>query len=390
MGAQIVVVGSGYAGAGAVTAFEKAVRDGEAELTWISDREYHLVLHEVHRVIRNPEVASKIAIPVEEIKSDRTDFVPARVDGIDTDERRVELEDGRAVPYDYLLLGVGSETAFYGIDGLEEHALTLKGLEDARRIHEEVTAAGKEATRADPARVVVGGAGLSGIQAAGEIATCRDEQRLPLEVALVEGLDEVFPGNDPEVQRALRTRLERLGVEIFTGEFVSEVDEERVHIGGDDGTELPYDVLLWTGGITGRDVVSGADLRKDDRSNRVYAGCDFRTSDDRVFAIGDAALIDQNGGEYAPPTAQAAWQAAQVAGENLARAVRGEPLKTWFHEDKGTVVSVGEDAVAHDVGSLPIHTFGGTSAKLLKKAIAARWIYTVSSARRAVAAWGDM
>ena len=404
MGAQVVVVGSGYAGAGTVTAFEDAIRDDEAELTWISDREYHLVLHEVHRVVRDPDVASKITIPVSEIKSDATDFIQGRVTDIDTDDRTIALDDDREVSYDYLLVGIGSETAFYGIDGLEEHSLTLKGLEDARQIHREVTAAGKTATRSEPARIVVGGAGLSGIQTAGEIATYRDEMQLPIEVTLVEGLDEVFPGKDPAVQQALRDRLEALDVEIRTGKFVSQVDDGEIRLNGPvpeeptvrfDGTNpdevtLPYDVLVWTGGITGQELVADVNVEQDDRSRRVYAESDFRTSDDRVFAIGDAALVDQGDREFAPPTAQAAWQAAEVAGENLARAVRGEPLKTWKHTDKGTVVSVGETAVAHNVQGVPVSTFGGLPAKVLKKAIAARWIYTVSSAKRSVDAWPDM
>ncbi len=95
-------------------------------------------------------------------------------------------------------------------------------------------------------------------------------------------------------------------------------------------------------------------------NHRVHAEGNFQTEDEHVFAIGDSALIDQPGDQPAPPTAQAAWQAAEVAGENLARAVRGQPLKTWTHKDKGTVVSVGEKAVAHDVVNMPIETFGGS------------------------------
>jgi NADH dehydrogenase len=109
-----------------------------------------------------------------------------------------------------------------------------------------------------------------------------------------------------------------------------------------------------------------------------------------VFALGDSALVEQGPDTIAPPTAQAAWQAAEVAGENVARAVRGQPLKTWTHDDKGTVISVGEDAVAHDVKNFPINVFGGLPARTLKKAIAVRWIADVSSFSRAIDAWSDM
>ena len=392
MTSQVVVVGSGYAGAGAVKAFEDAVGEGEAELTWISEHDYHLVLHEVHRAIRNPAVEEKLMISVDEIMSAESTFLEGRVVNVNTDERVVETAAGDAVEYDYLLLALGSTTAFFGIEGLKQHAHQLKGIEDARGIHEDIREAAANATRSDPARVVVGGAGLSGIQTAGEVAEYRDKHRAPIQITLVEGLDEVFPGNDPGVQNALRRRLENADVEILTGEFISKADADAVYFGGgedEDETTLPYDVLVWTGGITGQEELDGVGIKKHDRSNRVMAESDFTTSAERVFAIGDTALIDQ-GDDVAPPTAQAAWQAAEVAGENLARVARGAPLRSWTHEDKGTVISVGEKAVAHDVIGMPINVFGGTPAKLLKKAIAVRWIAKVSSAGRGVSAFGDM
>jgi len=118
-------------------------------------------------------------------------------------------------------------------------------------------------------------------------------------------------------------------------------------------------VLIWTGGITGQPELENVEVEKDERSNRVHAGSDFTTSDDRVFAIGDTALVEQGDDDVAPPTAQAAWQAAEVAGENLARAAAARPPVVGTH-GQGTVVSVGEDAVAHDVMGMPIKTFGGT------------------------------
>lgn len=393
MTTQVVVLGAGYAGAGAVKSFEKEINDGEAELTWISEQDYHLVLHEVHRVIRKPSVESKVAIPVDEIKSPSTNFVQGHVGNVDTDERVVELDDDTTVDYDYLLVALGSATAFYGIEGLEEYSLTLKSLDDAREIHEKVKNAAEAASRSEPAQVVVGGAGLSGIQSAGEIAEFRDKHRAPVDIKIVEGLDEIFPGQDPEVQGALRKRLQEADVDILTGDFISKVDEETIYLGGGEDEapeELDYDVLLWTGGITGQEEVAEANVDKDERSNRIFADQDFGTSDDRVFAIGDSALVDQGDDNVAPPTAQAAWQAAEIAGENLARSVRGGPLKTWTHDDKGTVISVGDKAVAHDVQGVPINTFGGPGAKILKKGIATKWIADVSSVKRAVDAWQDM
>ena len=394
MADKVVVLGSGYAGSKAVKVLQKRLRS--ADLTWVSDKDYHLVLHESHRVIRDPAVRESVTIPVDTIADDETKFVRGRAVGVNTDDRVVELEGGDSIDYDYLLVCVGSRTAFFGIPGLEENSLTLKSLDDALEIHEEVASAAEQATEDDPARVVIGGAGLSGIQSAGEVAEYRDEHDAPIEIYLIEGLDNVFPPGNPSLQNRLADMLTKRGVKIMTGDFIGEVDENTAYIGEEgDGykVELDYDVLLWTGGVTGRDI-DVDDIETDERSGRIETKSDFSTNDERVFAIGDTALIDQNGNP-APPTAQAAWQAAEVAGENLARAVDDKPLKEWRYDDKGTLISIGERAVAHDIKvppgvKFPVKTMGGFPGKFLKKFVAARWIADMSSWGNASKAWGDL
>ncbi|ARS88427.1 NAD(P)/FAD-dependent oxidoreductase [Natrarchaeobaculum aegyptiacum] len=386
---KVVVLGAGYAGTGAVNTLQSKL-GADTRLTWIADVDYHLVLHESHRVIRDPDVRTDITFPVDAIASPSTRFIKDSVTGLDVDEQVVELEDGDDVEYDYVLVALGSQTAYYGIPGLEEHSLTLKSLDDALEIHEAVTEASEEATRGDPAQIVIGGAGLSGIQTAGEIAEFRDIHRAPLEIHLVEALDEIFPGNDPEIQQALRDKLEDAGVQIHTDDPITEAKADVIEF--DEGEPLDHDVLVWTGGITGRDAMDGVDL--ENQHNRVNAEATFQTSEDRVFAIGDSAIVDQ-GDQPAPPTAQAAWQAADVAGENIARAIEGRPLKTWEFEDKGTVVSVGEEAVAHEIKpafglTLPVTTFDGIAAQNLKKLIAARWIASITSWGEARKSWSSL
>ncbi|TYT61357.1 NAD(P)/FAD-dependent oxidoreductase [Natrialba swarupiae] len=386
---NVVVLGAGYAGAGAIKTLQSEL-GGTVRLTWIADVDYHLVLHESHRVIRDPDVRSDITFSVDEIADPSTRFIQDEVVGLDPEEQVVELAENDDVDYDYVLVGLGSQTAYYGIPGLDEHSLTLKSLDDALEIHEAVKEASTNATRGEPAQVVVGGAGLSGIQTAGEIAEFRDAHRAPIEIHLVEALDEIFPGNDPEIQQALRDLLEEAAVRIHTDDPITEATDEVIHF--DEGDPLEHDVLIWTGGITGRDAIDDVDLENE--HNRLTTEANFQTSDERVFATGDSAIIDQ-GDQPAPPTAQAAWQAADVAGENIARAIENRPLKTWEYDDKGTVVSVGEKAVAHEVKpafgvSLPVDTFGGFPAKNLKKMIAARWIADITSWNEARQSWSSL
>jgi len=386
MTTRVVVLGAGYAGAGAVSKLEDEL-GSDAELVWVSETDYHLVLHEAHRVIRDPGVREKITIPVDDIKSRSTEFVHDSVVDIDTDERVVELDENEALDYDYLVVGIGSETATYGIDGMAEHPLTLKSLDDALEIHEQVREAAREATREDHAQVVVGGAGLSGIQSAGEVAEFRDRHNAPIDVTLVEALPEIFPPGDSEIQGALRHRLENAGVDILTDDPITAATEDSLEF--DERDSIDYDVFLWTGGVTGPSELGEVDLNAE--HNRLQAESTLQTEDERVFAIGDCSMISQGDDEVAPPTAQAAWQAADVAAENVVRASEGRPLQTWTYEDQGTLVSIGETAIAHEVEmsgiSAPVRTFNSLPAKVLKKGAAARWIAKITSWKRAMQAW---
>jgi NADH dehydrogenase len=152
-----------------------------------------------------------------------------------------------------------------------------------------------------------------------------------------------------------------------------------------------------------------ANVDVDTDHNRAYADSTFKTSDDRVFAIGDAALVNQDteGGPHTehdlweqvvhpdtdaspPPTAEAAMEEGKHLGQNVAREIDGRELVHWSYINKGTLVSVADDAVAHGVVGSPVNTFSGRPAEILKKFISARWLAKVGGVRRAVDAWDDM
>jgi len=406
MTVEIVVLGAGYGGAAAIDSLEGELGDNEdVSLTWISNEDYHFLLHESHRLIREASVREEITVPIEEIITEETNFVQGEVTDIDVDDRTIGLAADSSIEYDLLVVCLGSKTAFFGIDGLEEHALTLKSLEDAMAISERIRAAADDATEGEPAQVLVGGAGLTGIQTAGEIAAYRSEADAPIDVYLIERSETIFPGHDHEFQGAIRNKLEDHDVDIRTNTVISAVDDSTVEL--ESGDEMDYDVLIWAGGITGQDALGSADLPKD--HNRVYTGATLETDDDRVFALGDTALMDQDEqesplseeaiweaivdpdvGNQAPPTAEAAMEAGEVLGENVARKLRGEELIHWTYTDKGTLVSVGDEAIAHGVLGVPINTFSGPAARTLKKAISARWLAKISGPRRVLRAWSDM
>ena len=372
MSHDVVVVGAGYAGVSAVKALEGTSAD--IDITWISADANHEVKHEIHRIVRTPSLAEGLAIPVRSIAGRRTSFQEGRVTAIHPENRTVELADGERVDFDYLLLTVGARTAFYGIPGLEDHSLLLERIEDARAIHEHIRSQ-------ESPRVVIGGAGLSGVQTAGEIK----EYNPSASVTVVEALDTILPKVAPELQEAVAAELDNRSIETQTGVPIVEATDTSVILDGE--TSLAYDVLIWTGGIAGRDVSHQETLAEE--RHRLSVDRTLQSSDERIFACGDAAVIAQPDG-IAPPSAQAAWQAAPVAARNLLATITGDPLTDWTYSDKGTLVSIGDAAFAHDIVGVPKATFGGIPAVTLKKLVAARWIKDAASYRHALSLWRSL
>ncbi|UWG48200.1 NADH dehydrogenase, FAD-containing subunit [Halanaeroarchaeum sp. HSR-CO] len=381
---SVVVLGGGYAGTAAVTRLQDRAID-DYSVTWIDDTVYHLVRHELHRAVRDPLVRHDITVPLEAIARDDTTVIQGVVENVDVDDRTVGLAGGTTVDYDYLVVAIGSEPAYYGIDGLEDHAYPLSTLEDALAINDAIDEAIAGATRNDPVQVVVGGGGLSGIQTAGEIARYRDERDAPIAIILVEALDRILPNGDPELRDAIEAALSAADVRILTNDPIVEATAEAVQFDARD--PIPADVLVWTGGISGQAAVGATNVES--QHDRLLTAGDFRTSDDSIFAVGDSALVDTPNGR-APPTAQAAIQSGTAVADNVSRAIRGEPLTEWTLTDRGTLVSVGETTFAIDVLGLPTGVVGGTVASVLKKGVAARWLATVTSWPRAMRAWNSL
>ncbi len=368
MAERAVVLGSGYAGVTAVQRLESA--DEDIDIVWISDQPYHFVLHCAHKIISKPERRKRLTIPNTDIADDDTRFVEARVMDIETDPRRVVLNDGRKIAYDHLVVGIGSRTATYGIPGIVDHSIPLKSRHDAMQITMQLREVTVDASYSDPGTIVIGGAGLSGIQTAGEIAKFRDKHGAALDIHLVEALDEVFPNAPSSLQRRIRSTLNDHGVHVHTNSPVKHVEQGAVVT--DDRT-FDSDLFVWTGGITGPEELSDSAIPTDDHS-RVVVDETLETNIEGVYAVGDAAIVEAAETE---PTAQAARQAGKIAGANIARSIAGEEAVEWEYIDRGTMISVGDEVIAH-VPYSPLSTFSGHPAKMLKRGITEAWVESLT------------
>lgn len=352
---EVAVLGGGYAGV-AVTRRLVNQLPGDITVTIVDRSGTHVIQHELHRLIRRPELESMLRI-------DLSTLVPgaevrqATVRTIDTTVPCVDLTDGSVLSPDVLVICLGAVTATYGLPGVIEHGIPLKRLRDATAIRRRIESLGPVD------RVVVGGAGLSGIQVAGEIAAINAGP----EVTLVEQQRTIAPGFPEAFRSTVHDSLVRAGVIVETDVTVERATSD--HIIFADGSDLAHRLFIWTGGITGSEALGG---------DRPSVKADLRL-DDRTFALGDAVRVIDDQGNRAPAAAQTAVRQAPVAARNVARLLDAdrsgkfvfEPrMDRYRYDSPGWAVSIGDDAVA-TVGD---RVLSGRPAVALKASIEAGYL----------------
>jgi NADH dehydrogenase len=367
---QIAVLGAGYAGLTLARRLEDRLPP-EVDIVVVDESPTHLVQHEVHRVIRRPSIVEAITVPLTEVL-DRAEVVTARVEDVDADSRTVELDTGRTIDYDYAAVCLGAETAYHDLPGVEEHSTPLKRVADAETIRENFLD-----VRESGGTVVVGGAGLSGVQVAGELTAFAEEQDVTdaVDVVLLEQLDSVAPSFPENFQEAVRDELVARDVEIRTGAEVTRATDEEIELGS--GT-LRYDQFVWTGGITGSDAMYG---------DRPVVRNDLRL-DRSTFVVGDAARVVDADGQAVPASASAAIREAGTVAGNIEKLVEhdlADPddfaprLDPYRFEVPGWIVSIGDGAVAQ-VGPTVVR---GAAAKAMKTSVGAGYLGSVNAVRQA-------
>ena len=384
---RVAVLGAGYAGLTLATTLEDRLPD-DVELVVVDESDYHLVQHELHRVVRRRSLADHITIDLDAV-FDRATVRRAEVTDVDPDDGVATLSDEgegegeETLDYDIAAVCLGATTNFYGLPGVREHATPLKRLADARAIRAEflglVDGSTADDASGEAARVVVGGAGLSGVQVAGELAALARERGAAdaVEVCLLEQEDSVAPSFPPEFQRAVYDELVTRGVTVRTGTAVERADERAVEL--TDGDALAYDQFLWTGGIAGPDALGGE--RPVTRSTLELG--------EGTFVLGDAAKVVDADGEAVPASAQAAVREARAVARNVERLVDHERaggggfeprLDGYRFDGLGWLVSVGDGAVAQ-VGPTVLT---GRAAKLVKTSVGAGYLSSVGAVENAV------
>lgn len=383
---RIVILGAGYGGIMTAVRLQKKLRTNEAEVTLVNKNDYHYQSTALHETSAGTLHHDRTRVNIKDvINTSKINFVQDTVVSIHPEEKKVVLENGE-LTYDYLVIGLGFESATFGIPGLDEHAFAITGINSARLIrqHIEYNFAkyhNEEEKQQSRLNIVVGGAGFTGIEFVGELANripelCEeyDIDRAQVRLINVEGAPTIMPGFDPALIEYATNSLEARGIEFITGAMLKECTPEGiVYEKNGERHEIPTKTLVWAAGVKANSIVeeSGFETNR----GKIEVRPDLRAPDyDDVFVVGDCALImnEETGRPY-PPTAQIAIQHADTVANNLVKLVRGNhELEQFEPVIRGTVASLGHnDAIGEVMG----RKLFGWPATVMKKAIDNRYLF---------------
>jgi NADH dehydrogenase len=282
-------------------------------------------------------------------------------------ERSVVVADGGLeFPFDQLIISLGGQPNFFGIPGVEEHSLLMRGVEDAERIRnrvierfEEVSLIRGDVPESKLTFVVIGG-GATGVETASEIHSLVHESLAVdypnidpyrVRIFLLEGLPNILSELDPALRKAARTRLVNERIDVKTSAMATEITENCVKL--KSGETISSENVIWTAGNRPNQAITELGLPYDERTG-INVDLTLRVEGhENVWAIGDCATVvdkRQEDGKLVPPTAQAAIQQGHVVARNVMKTIDGQDdLEEFEYKPLGQLVELGSDFAVNEV-----------------------------------------
>ncbi|HVC79542.1 MAG TPA: NAD(P)/FAD-dependent oxidoreductase [Chloroflexota bacterium] len=386
---RILILGAGYGGLRCAQALSKYLDDpGAPEVVLIDRNSYHQIITQLPEAVSGRLSADDVAVPFSELlKHSRVRFIQAGARELDLANQCVVTNRG-ILSYGTLVIALGSVTAYYGVPGLAEYALTLKSVEDAEEVNRAVTTAIEQASRESDPRarsrllsILIGGAGLTGVELAGELAevlpTIAQEHGVnPSEprVTLIEATPTVLPSMPARLQSKAAAILSELGIRLVLGGKVVRADAEGIDLAS--GDRLVGGTLIWTGGIMAPPLLSEAGLPTVPNGHVLVGEYLQPAGYPNLYVVGDSArLAELEDDQVLPPTAQVALKQAEAAAYNIVAGWEGWQRKPYIPSNKGQVVSLGAESGVASVFHIPLV---GKKVLALKAIIAESYRFSVT------------
>jgi len=282
----------------------------------------------------------EIAPPFEELLANTgVRFTQATVMGIDSEQQRVQLQDGVEFAYDRLVLSVGGVTPMEQVPGVAEHAIPFRAIADAYRLEERLRIL--EESDAEKIRVAVVGGGYSGVELACKLADRLGERG---RIRLIERGDMILK-TSPEFNReAARAALNERKVWIDLDTSVDAISADTISLlyKGQVDT-IPVDIVVWAVGTTVAPVVRSLPFKQNHRGQLMITPTLQVVDHPELYALGDLADCRDVTGQQVPNTAQSAFQQADYAAWNIWASLTGRPLLPFRYQHLGEMMTLGTD-----------------------------------------------
>lgn len=388
---RVVILGGGFAGLATAERLERKFgADPSVKLTLVSDTNALLFTPMLPEVAASSLEPTHISSPLR-TSLRRTDVVRGRVSGIDVERREVVLEPdtnapgggtpgGGELPYDHLVLAVGSVSNYHGLQSLEDEAFDFKTLLDGIRIRNHVISVFERADRETDPEVrrslltfVVAGGGFAGAELAGGLndfvrGMLVEYPNVPEEevrVMVLHSRDRILPELSESLAAYALDRMRDRGVTFKLETRVA--DARRGVVVLDSEEEIQTETLVWTAGTKPNPLTEDLPVEHDKRGAVAVDEKLAVPDHDGLWAVGDcAAITDAKTGEPCPPTAQFALREAYALAHNIHASVQGQPLKSFHFDGLGILCVVGHQTACAEIKGV---RFSGFLAWILWRAV---------------------
>ena len=366
---RIVIVGGGFAGVTTAKDLEHLFgSDPSVSLTLISEANALLFTPMLTEVAGGSLEPTHISSPLR-TSLHRTQVVHRRVEHIDMERKKITMASnghtsgGHELPFDHLVLAVGSVSNYLGLKGVEAHALDFKTLTDAIYIRGHIIDILEQADQeSDPLlrqallTFVIVGAGFAGAELAGAIndfvrGTLPYYANIPpdeIKIIVVHSRDRILPELGESLGVYALERMKQRGV-IFKLD-TRLIDARKGVIVLKSGEEIRTETFIWTAGVTPHPLMQEIVARHDKRGALIVDTTLAVPGLPGLWAVGDCASIpDVKTGQACPPTAQFAIREAHTLAHNIYASVRGQPLKPFHFDVLGVLCVVGYQTACAEI-----------------------------------------
>jgi len=373
---KVVIAGGGFGG---LNLAKKLVCKKDLQVTLVDKNNYHFFPPLVYQVSTAFIEPSNISYPFRKMFQGKTNFryYMGSITNINTKDNILETDTGN-IEYDILVLALGTETNYFGMENVKRQTLPMKTIEDALNFRnhillniEKITHLNDGPEREKLQNVVIAGGGPTGVEISGMLAEMRKNilmkdypeiKNRKGNIYLIDASSSLLGPMSPKSQKEAYRVLDKLGVKIILNTAVKDYVNQQVILA--NGETIPSATVVWASGVIAKEA-PGLPKESIGRGRRVIVDEFNRvTGSSNIFAIGDMCYqtADKNYPNGHPQLAQVAIQQGKLLGDNLVRLKNGAEMKPFSYFNKGSMAIIAKYKAVVD---LPKGFFKGFLAWLV-------------------------